>query len=328
MLTRAHLDAAVRNGLIQMLGHADANETATFSRQLEHIMVQTYDVKYPELKARSLIPVDGSVPTGAESFTFRGFDQIGEAKEIANYATDFPNAEVQGAEVTQKIVGIGVSYTYTLQDMRRAQMAGLPLEARKAAAARRVAENKLEKIAAVGTDSGIKGLTNAANILAVTTTTGAATNYWAAGGKTPKEILADVNKMQSTIFTTSKGVHMPDTLVLDTAGYSWVATTPVNVADATIQSNTSILNYILQMSPWLKTIEYWPRLDTAGASSKARIMMFERRPENFGLVIPQDFEQFAPQQSNLAFRVPCHMRCGGVSVHYPKSIAYMDGTQA
>ena len=130
------LDSFVRNGLISMQGHADANETAMFTRQLEAIYAQTYDIKYPDNKARMLIPADGRPGPGAESFTYRQFDIFGEARVIHNYANDFPNAEVQGKEFNQKIKGIGVSYQYTIQDLRAASMAGVPLEERKASAFR------------------------------------------------------------------------------------------------------------------------------------------------------------------------------------------------
>ena len=42
-------------------------------------------------------------------------------------------------------------------------------------------------------------------------------------------------------------------------------------------------------------------------------------------VIPQEFEQLPPQMVNLMFKIPCHMRVGGIRVSYPKSIVALDG---
>jgi hypothetical protein len=49
----------------------DSKFTSALERQLEFIKAQTYDIVYPELKARTLIPVDNSVDPGAETITYR-----------------------------------------------------------------------------------------------------------------------------------------------------------------------------------------------------------------------------------------------------------------
>jgi hypothetical protein len=54
-------------------------------------------------------------------------------------------------------------------------------------------------------------------------------------------------------------------------------------------------------------------------------MLLERNEENLSLVIPQEFEQLPPQMVNLMFRIPCHMRIGGLRVSYPKSLVALDG---
>lgn len=321
--------------LQQMTGQRfDANDTAFFLRQLTYIYQQTYDIKYPELKARSLIPVDNRVNPGAESYVWRQFDKRGQAKIVQNYADDFPNAEVIGKEFQTRLVSLGASYQYTLQDLRAASMAGMPLETRKAETARRVMENLVEQIAAVGmngafgadpTETGdnipIYGLCNFPNIGVNTTT-----HNWTNGSTTVAQILADVNALQASIFNTSLGVHTPDTLVLPTTVYSYLATTP---RSPTFTDDT-ILQYMLKQSPWLKAIEYWPWLDTAGklqdtTTAGPRCILYERSPEILQMVVPQEFEQLPPQMINMAFKIPCHMRFGGVTIRYPKAVAYLDG---
>lgn len=320
-----HLDAIVANAMASWGQKLDANETAVFARQLEYIYTRTYDVVYPDHKARILIPVTNQVDDAAETYTYRQFDQLGTAKLVHNYAKDFPNVDILGKEFTGKIKSLGDSYQYSLQDLRAAARAGLQLEARKAMSARRAIEDLIESIACTGdTNTGLTGLANAPNILAVVTTTGGVTNYWAASGKTPAEINADVNKMMTTVFTTTKGVFTPDTLALDTASYAWIATTPYSPTYTT----DSILDYLLKANPWLKTIEFWPYLNTAGSGSGVRALCYKKDPEVLELVISKEFEQLPPQAEMMAFKVPCHARCGGVKVTYPKAIAYMDGIQA
>ena len=334
-----HLPQALQRVLETLQGRADANETALFARQLEYVFTQTYDILYPDLKARKLIPVNTQVPAGADSFTYAQFDKIGVAKIVHNYSQDFPNADVVGKQFKQAIVSLGDSYQYTIQDMRAAALAGQPLESRKAEAARYAMEVLLEKLAVSGdTGTGLLGLSNAPSIQAITKVSqnnaGTTASTWktlitdalAKGNITAvaQEIQKDVNAMQRAIFDNTKGVHMPDTLVLPTDAYSVLATTP----RAPGFTDDSLLDYILEVSPWLNQIDYWSRLDTAGAlvnGVHGRMMMYQKDPQVLSLIVSQDFEQFAPQARGMSMIIPCHMRTGAVEVRYPLAVAFMDG---
>src|SRR5690554_5233059 len=95
----------------------DSRETAMLARQLEYIKAQTYDVRYPAFKARTFIPVSTEVPPGAESITYRQWDQYGMAKVIANYADDLPLVDVVAREFTTKVKSLGEAYQYSIQDL-------------------------------------------------------------------------------------------------------------------------------------------------------------------------------------------------------------------
>jgi len=125
----------------QILGPAaarrlDANQVLFMARQLEYIFTQTYDIKRPDFKARQLIPVDTRVPAGAETFTYRTYEQTGTADLVHNYSSELRDADVKGSETAQRMVSIGNSYHYSIQDMRAAAFAGQPLDALKARSAR------------------------------------------------------------------------------------------------------------------------------------------------------------------------------------------------
>jgi len=247
--------------------------------------------------------------------------------------------------------------------MRAASMAGLPLETRKAEQARRMLEQLVEQVAAFGIQQipgggnqgmfGVPtslsttdymvcfGLTNFPNILQaynsgtaqytgqVTgggTGTGQTSNDWTSPSTTVTSILADVNKLQKEVVIGSQGVHTPDTLLLGTKTWSTLSTT----ARSPTFTDDSVIQYIMKQSPWLKRVIYWPVLDTAGlkqdnSTHGERVMVLESKPENMQLVIPQEFEQLPPQMVNMSFKIPCHMRIGGVTVRYPFSIAWLDG---
>lgn len=301
---------------IGLADRADANETAIFARQLEFIYSQTYDVKYPEFKARLFVPVDSSVPTGAESYTYRQFDEVSMAEMIANYGDDIVDVTTFGKEFTAQCYSMAIGYSYSIQDVRRAQMAGMPLESKLSAIARRGVEAKFDQLAAFGDSArNMKGFLNHPNVPLVTPATGTWTTA------TSDEIVADIDKLVNSIVIGSNGIHIPDTLLFSIQHF-----TLLNDKQRSVASDKTILTWFLENNAFIKNVDHWYLLATAdNAGTGPRIVCYQRNPENLGFVVPQEFEQFPPQTKNLAFFIPCHARCGGTKVTYPLSLAYMDG---
>ncbi len=314
----------------EQLGQIDANESAMFLRSLLYIMPQPYEFKYPDIRYADIWPVNYSVPTGATTHGYHEYDELGTAQIADNYGDNAPNAERVGYEVTGNIYSLRSEYSYSIQDLRSQAFSGIPLDAMKAITARRIIERKCDALAATGDAvRGFTGMANATGITAVTASTktagglrwGTLSGSTVTQNATANEILNDVNTLLDGVFVTTKGTHKPDTLVLGTQNFAIVSTLRLDNFNM-----TTIGAYLLSSLPWLKSIEYWPQLDTAGAGSLERILCAQRSPENFQLIIPQEFEQFAPQQQNLVFKVPCHKRFGVPQVRFPKSISFMDGT--
>ena len=51
---------------------------------------------------------------------------------------------------------------------------------------------------------------------------------------------------------------------------------------------------------------------------------YKRDADTLSLEIPQDFEQFAPQQKGMEYEVLVHERIGGVLLYYPLATAKCD----
>lgn len=296
----------------------DANETMAFARQLEYIYAQTYDTLFPENKARVLLPVDGRIPSGAKSHTYRQMTEYGEAAFVNNFADDFPQVDLKGEEITGKLVSLGDSFGYSIQDLRGAAMGGIALDAEKAKTARKVMERKLDALACTGdTNTGLVGIANASGIIDASSGFGDAGVAWASA--TADNIRDDVNALWKAVFETTKGIYMPDTLALDPASYATLTTKKQSAF-----SDDNMMQYILKTNPSIRNIEFWPRLATADGSGGPRILCYKKDPAVVSLLISQEFEMMPPQAKNMAFTTACHMRTGGVIVRYPKAIAYLD----
>jgi len=319
----------------------DSGETAFFVRQLEDISATLYNQLYPELVGRSLLPLKTDINPGANEHTWRGYEIVGDADEIDSYSDDAPEVELDGGEVTSKIIPIRGAYGFSIQDIRAAQFAGVPLDSMKAMAAREIMERKFDTILAKGSKNrklnGVYGFYNsplypsALDVTAQNTGPGPAAGRFSGSsgttwdltsvttGKTPQQIAADLNSARSAIRLGTLGVHDADSVVFDLKSDTIFSQTNMNVADGTTYSSVSVKQYLMQTCSWIKNWEVWNKGDTASDTGTALVMVYEKKPRNYAALLPQDFEQFPPQLKGMKFGVECHMRTGGVIVRYPKA---------
>ena len=298
----------------------DAAETAFFNRELESVKSKTFDVKFPELKARRLFPVSFDAGPGAESIVYQQYDQVGMAKIISSYADDLPRADVVAREFTARVKSFADSYGYNVQEIRSAAKAGKPLQTRKANAAKRAIMQLENRVAFFGdAPTGLQGFLSNPNVTRSTVPNGAGGSpLWA--NKTPDEILADLNAAADFVVSSTNGVEIPDTLILPLAQYNAIKGRPRSA-----NSDKTILAYFLENNGYIKTVEWVNELKGAGTAGTDVMVAYRRDPDVLSLEIPQDFEQFPEQEQGLEYVVPCHERCGGVLVYYPMAINIVEG---
>jgi hypothetical protein len=298
----------------------DAGETVMLARQLLYVKSAMIEISYPMLRAREVLPVDYEVPTGAESFSVVEWDQVGKAKLVTNYADDLPRVDVKAAETIRKIYSFGDSFAWSIQDLRRVAMGQVDLSTKKLRAAREVFERMVETLASVGDATlGLEGLLKASNVPVVAL---ANAGTWATkiGAGNADHVIADVNKLINSIPTTTNAAHSATTVQMDINSHALISTTARSTT-----TDTTILQFLKANHPGV-TFEAWFPCGLANATNNGpRLVAYQKDDIVAGLVIPQDFETFPPQERNLAWVMNCHGRCGGVAVNKPKAIAYMDG---
>lgn len=298
----------------------DAAESAFFARQLEYIQTKTYDQKFPPLKARRYLPVNNQVDNAADVYTFRAFSQFGVAKILASYSDDLPRADIKGQEFSVKVKALGSAYGYNINEIRKAARVGLDLDGKKATAARRAIEVVIDQMGFAGDGkTNTMGLANIPNAGSYVVPDGGSGTQWV--NKTPLQILADLNGIENKIVSDTNENEIPDTILMPLAQWQLIATVPMS---ATIP-NVTILEYFLRVSQYVKNVDVWQKLAGAGTAGADRMVAYRRDPEAVELIVPQEFEQFPPQQEGLEWEVSCHARCAGVVSYYPLSISYGDG---
>ena len=303
----------------------DANETALHSRSLTQVLARPFMFKYAGIRYADHLPINTEINTGAKFHSYMQYDQLGTADVIQDFGGELHNADVVGFETLAKIVSIGDSFQYNIQDLRSAAFGNVPLDSMKAMIARTLIERKIDAMCAVGdarfTGTTLAtGLANDANLSATTKGTQASGTTWATAAA--NEMLVDIQNMYVKVTTQSKMRHIPNTLLLGTQGWGRITSMRLDSFNM-----LTLYAYLKQSLPWLTKIDFWPQLDTAGSGSKERVLLGEFNDENMQAIIPQEFEMFPPQARNLSFIIPCHKRFGGVSLRYPQCMTFMDGTE-
>ncbi len=302
----------------------DEGESVFFARQLEHIIAQEFDIEYPELPARRIIPVTMEADPADETITYREYDRVGLAKIISDYSDDLPLVDITGKEITSKIRSLGVGYRFNLQEIRASAKTGRDLEGRRAETAREALLRQENKIALFGDAThGLASFLAFANVTVVTCPadgTGASA-LWV--DKTADQMLRDLNRIVNSIPELTLGIEQPDTLIMPRAALHAAATRRIGR-----DSNKTVLEFFLGTNLYIKSIESVEainELTTAGSGNVGRMMAYRRSPLKVRMEIPQDFEQLPAQPKGFQWTVPCHSRMGGVIWHKPLSAAYMDG---
>lgn len=309
-----------RNFLLQTGAYrADALETVFIARELVSVETAVYEKRYPEFKGRSLVPKK-SLPEGATFASYSEQDEYGSAKIISSGADDLPRAEVSRTETLVQIYTVGDAYAYTTMELKKAAFARQSLDAAKAMAARRIMEQKIDLLIQTGDAAyGMKGLLNQSGTNTyVVPNGGLGSPLWV--NKTSDEILTDLNAMANAPSNATNGIEYPDTMVLPIAQYDLISQKPRSST-----SDTTIKEFFLGNSPYIKEIIPWWPCKTAGAAGVTRAVTYRRDLEALWYYMPQEFQAMAPQLRNLEYLIPCTCDFGGVHVRLPMSITYADG---
>jgi hypothetical protein len=310
----------------------DAAESSFFARELEHVLSRVWEREYPPYSAFELFPLDTEVDPGTEVIVWQEMDRIGQAKVISSYASDLPRVDIYGEENYSVVRGIGDSFGYSTQDIRKAMKAGRSLSSEKGEAARQAMDQTMNEVAWFGSRKhGIKGVleTKNANIV-VPANAAAAPNgagWNSTSGKTADEILADLHNLYQASRTASNDIERVDTIVIPPDPFGYINTK--RIGDTT----TTILAFFRANHPDVRLITTATELTNVPAASRpgggatdANVAMaFVRSLSKISHQIPLMFTMHEVQKQGLESVVPCEGRTGGVIVHRPVSVSFMCG---
>lgn len=336
---RKHLDALVASGgeaMLQALAvgsnvrttiHNDADQLAFLAQQLEHIYAGLYEQEYPELAMANgdVIPLDRSVPPGAETFGYYVYAGGGVAQWASSYSTgsDMPRTVIAGAKVEGRVQSMELGYGYTQRDVRNAAFAGLPLDRMLATPCREGHARKLNTAGSFGSEEhGIPGYYTHPNITVIDVITQSGpTTLWAS--KTIDQRLADIALGINTLDDVSNGMRLCNFVGLSPALHRMLVQTRMGAGDGTL-TMMQFLEATYRGVTW-KRINELAASKSGGHLDTDAIIFACIDPRWVGLVVPMDFVQYPPQLRGLTVEIPCESSTGGVRLVEPLTVVRMDG---
>lgn len=303
-------------------GRCDAAESWYLARQLEFMRKGVMETSFPDLQATSLFPTNTEIDNASTSYTVQQSKPVGTSLVTQNMAGIIPMVDESIGETNYKIFQLMAGYGYSIQEARTAMKIGKPLPARRAVLCRQQLMRDLEQIAFNGhAATGLKGALTLAGTATYTVPADGVGGSKKLKDKDPDKVLRDLNALAKQVVTDTKGIEIPNVLLLPMSVYEHIAA--VRVGDGT---SMSILNYFRDNNAHITRIARTYQSETAGAGSTTRTMAYEQSPEKLEFVVPVPFEQFAPgtDETGLFVKTVCQIRTAGMVSHRPKSQIYAD----
>jgi hypothetical protein len=150
---------------------------------------------------------------------------------------------------------------------------------------------------------------------------------WA--GTDPSAWVQDIQDALTTVWTTSKTVHMPDTIFLPPSRLSQLTTAYVIGAGAAGVA-VSALEYLKKNNIYTVTtgkdlnIRALRYLEGAGVAGVDRLIIAEMNPRNFVMPFPMPYQLSQPVPIPLGVDLFAEYIFGSFNVRYPSAMAYVD----
>ena len=257
------------------------------------------------------------------NFAAVGTTNVAGMPFITSNTTAMPGITIDGEPVTTPIRLLGYKLAWTSVELERSQLTGQPIDKAKFDAMQSLYQMGIDRMVYVGREQDY-GLANSPLVTVGTVATGTGGGTaWA--GKTPDEILADVNTLITGAWQASGYAVCPEKLLLPPENFAYISTQKVSDA-----GSVSILTYLEDNSISLRTngrkLEIVPVkwLSQRGAGNTGRMVAYTNR-ENFVRFPMVPIRRETPYFQDIMFVSPYIWAMGGVEFVYPETVRYADG---
>jgi hypothetical protein len=327
--------------------HTDDDYATFLSRELEATAVKVLETPLSglPLSEGAIIPINSSIPEGADSFTYVVESGTGQAQWEDDYASgSLPMVEQNAKEFLKPIREFGIAWQISLHEMRASSFAGRgDLGQKKARTAMRGMSEFQEFVGMYGDASrDMQGFANHPNvpIVAPTYDSVAGSSDW--DKKSGDLIQADIVAMKQLMLDTTNGALEISRMQIPARIWASLDR-PYQVQGATniAINGKSIRQFIVEANPEIdfgsmlrlqenksQAPPLTPEDPTQKQLSADRVVAYANSPDVVELVRPIP-PRFQPGQwYELRMKHPGYSTTGGVVFWQPNGAVYMDVKEA
>ena len=244
----------------------------------------------------------------------------------SDVTTEYQQVNVEQEKITTPIFAKTMKTRWTLAEIEKAALAGMPLETQAFEAMNTDNQLKIDRLHYMGSQKyGFGGLLNHGSVLNVSPVAAGAGGLPNFEAKTPEEILADVNEILRSVWTATGLAIMPNRILVSQRIMSALS---IPIAPL---SGVSILKY-LQDNAICKIIDgkeleivpvKWA--SGAGAAGTDRMVAYVPGLDNLASIFSPMQQYGAMEVRDVAFHQHYRFAFGGLQLRYPEKMAYRDG---
>lgn len=244
----------------------------------------------------------------------------------SDVTTEYQQVNVEQEKITTPIFAKTMKTRWTLAEIEKAALAGMPLETQLFESLNTDNQLKIDRLHYMGSQKyGFGGLLNhgsVQNVSPVANGAGGTPNFET---KTPEEILADVNEILRSVWVATGLAVMPNRVLVSQRIMSALS---IPIAPL---SGVSILKY-LQDNAICKIIDgkeleivpvKWA--SGAGAAGTDRMVAYVPGLDNLASIFSPMQQYGAMEVRDVAFHQHYRFAFGGLQLRYPEKMAYRDG---
>ena len=286
-----------------------------------------FDVLYPEILWRNMLPAESiktDINPGAMNYVYRNRDYKGMGQFTNGDVRNIPRVGQVVGQVTVPILDAAVGATLTDAEARRYAFGYQSALAQDyGEIMKKAADYHVERTFFFGnTPAGF------VPFLDYPTVSKIPVDAWASS--TPRDWVASINDAITAVWTNSKTVHLPDTIMLPPAKFAMLTEAMV-IGGGLVGVAVSALEYLKKNNIYTaqtgKELNVMPLrfLTGAGVAGVDRMIIMERSARNFVLPFPLAYQLAQPVPIALGVEMFAEYIFGSFNVRYPGAMAYGDG---
>lgn len=309
-------------------GSSQVKATELVTSMFDHIESSFYDVEYPEILWRTILPeasINTDIDPGAENYVYRSRDQKGMGQFTQGNSANIPRVGQVLGQVIVPVLDAAIGATLMDSEARRVKFGlNTSLSQDYGEIMKKGVDYHVERTFFFGNKAGkFESFLNYTGVTLITVP-----NVWSASD--PAQMVADVNSWLTSVWINSKLVHLPDTVFLPAEQFSLllaahvIGAGPAGVAVSALEYLRKNNIYTAQSGKDLN-IRVLRYLQGAGDAGADRAVVMEMNPRNYVLPFPMPFQLAQPVPIALGVDIFAEYVFGSFHVRFPMSMAYADG---